>query len=224
MGQAIIKAVEQADGAELGAALDRTNSHQLDQHLHDSDVVIDFTAPDASVLHAKLAARIGKAIVIGTTGLSDGQMTTLQEAARSIPIVYSPNTSVGVNLFWHTAQALAATCGDAYTVTIDETHHVHKKDAPSGTAKRLHSVVAEASGRKATDITVTSQREGEVIGDHAITFESDGDTITIAHHAKSRAIFAEGAVRAAMWVVGKPVGLYGMGDVLGLSSASLREA
>lgn len=216
MGREIIEAIEATKDTHLAGTIDLANAEQFETVLAKADVAIDFTAPAASVRNAAVAAACGKAIVIGTTGLDAPQMAAIHVAAKKIPLVYSPNMSIGVNLFWHTAKTLAAQCGAAYTMTIDETHHVHKKDAPSGTAKRLHTLVAQASGRAAASIAVTSHREGEVVGDHSMTFESIGDTMTIRHHAKSRGIFAHGAVHAAQWVVQQPAGYYGMEEVLGL--------
>lgn len=181
-----------------------------------ADVVIDFTAPEASVVHAKAAAQRGIPLVIGTTGFTSAQLQAMRAAATNIAVVLSPNTSVGVNLFWHTAAHLSKMCGVEYQLAIEETHHVHKKDAPSGTAKQLHTLVAAAAGRNAATIPVTAHRDGEVIGDHTITFDGAGDRITITHHAKTRAIFAHGALVAAAWLIGKPAGWYGMDDVLGL--------
>lgn len=181
-----------------------------------ADVVIDFTTPEASLLHAKTAAQRGIPLVIGTTGFTDAQMQELRATTHNIAVVLSPNTSVGVNLFWHTAAQLAKICGAEYQLAIEETHHVHKKDAPSGTAKQLHALVAAAAGRDPRAISVASHRDGEVIGDHTITFDSEGDRITITHHAKTRTIFAHGALVAAEWVIRKSAGWYGMDDVLGL--------
>ncbi|MBI2343811.1 MAG: 4-hydroxy-tetrahydrodipicolinate reductase [Deltaproteobacteria bacterium] len=181
------------------------------------DVVIDFTAPEASVVHAACAAEEHVPLVIGTTGFSTEQLTGLRKTAAHTAILLSPNMSIGVNLFWHVAERLANVCGGDYAIRIDETHHVHKKDAPSGTAKKLRELVTAAAGRTPESVRMQSYREGEVIGDHTITFESPGDVITIRHQAKERVIFARGAVAAAQWLVGKPAGRYAMADMLGLT-------
>lgn len=217
MGQTVLVAAQQHPQFHIAHAIDRDGDAR--QAFAAGDVVIDFTAPAASVEYAQIAAQVGIPIVIGTTGLSEGQMRQLQTAAGRVAVVYSPNLSVGVHLFWHVAQTLAATCGPAYHLAIEETHHIHKIDAPSGTAKHLHALVAHAAQRTPASIPVVAHREGEVIGDHALTCEGTGDCITITHHAKTRAIFADGALVAAAWTIGKPAGWYGMDDVLGLARA-----
>lgn len=214
MGQAIVALSGKSDQVQVVGTTGRDDDVAKIFAL--ADVVIDFTAPDASVVHAKAAAQRGIPLVIGTTGFTDAQLQEMRAATTNIAVVLSPNTSVGVNLFWHTAAHLAKICSVEYQLAIEETHHVHKKDAPSGTAKQLHALVAAAAGRDAATIPVVSHRDGEVIGDHTITFDSDGDRITLTHHAKTRAIFAHGALVAAAWLIGKPAGWYGMDDVLGL--------
>lgn len=214
----IAGAVEHASSPALGSTIHNVViTDKISDLLSDADVIIDFTRPDASVGHAVYAAETKTPIVIGTTGLSDAQMDEIQNAGRHTAVVYSPNTSVGVNLFWHVAGQLAGITRDDYTMSIEETHHVHKVDAPSGTAKRLHSVAAAAANVPGESIPMVSHREGEVVGDHSITFDSNGDTITLTHHAKDRAIFAQGAITAALWAAQQPAGYYGMGDVLGIS-------
>lgn len=186
------------------------------------DVLIDFTTPDATFQHASWAAEARIPLVVGTTGMGGEVTAHLRTCAAKVGIVCSPNFSVGVNLLWHLAAAGARAWNEGPAIDIEETHHIHKKDAPSGTAKRLHEVVSLATGRPRESIPVVSHRIGEVVGDHAIRFDTAGETLTLTHHAKSRAIFAEGAVRAAAWLVGRPAGWYGMDHVLGL--AELRHA
>ncbi|MBI4236988.1 MAG: 4-hydroxy-tetrahydrodipicolinate reductase [Deltaproteobacteria bacterium] len=183
-----------------------------------ADVLIDFTTPEATFQHASWAAEAGVPLVVGTTGLSGDITAHLRTCAARIAIVYSPNFSVGVNLLWHLASAAGAAWGASPAIEIEETHHIHKKDAPSGTAKRLHEVVSLATGRPREAISVVSHRNGEVVGDHCIRFDTAGETLTLTHHAKSRAVFADGAVGAAAWAVGRPAGWYGMDHVLGLTS------
>lgn len=214
MGQAIVAAAGKSSRFQVVGTTERGS--EMAKIFALADVVMDFTTPEASMVHATVAAQCGIPLVIGTTGFTDAQMQALHAAAKSIAVVFSPNTSVGVNLFWHAAAQLAKICGIEYQLAIEETHHVQKKDAPSGTAKQLHALVAAAAGRDAATIPVTSHRDGEVIGDHTITFDSAGDRITVTHHAKTRTIFAHGALVAAEWLVGKPAGWYGMDDVLGL--------
>lgn len=202
-----------------GAPLDVALTDQLAPLLADTaqiPVIIDFTAPEASLAHAALAAERRAPMVIGTTGFSETQVAQLRHASRHCAIVFSPNTSIGVNIFWHAATMVARLCREHYAIAIDETHHIHKKDAPSGTAKHLHSIVAAAAGRAAAEIPVLSQRRDEVVGDHRITFTGPGDVLTVSHHAKDRGIFAQGALLAAHWVAQQAPGWYGMSDVLGI--------
>jgi 4-hydroxy-tetrahydrodipicolinate reductase len=197
------------------------------------DVLIDFTAPEASLRHVELAVQQGKALVLGTTGLDAAQVAILEKAARKIPIVYAPNMSVGVNLLFKVLGDVAAVLGDSYDVEIVEAHHRFKKDAPSGTAKKMAQVIAETlrrdldkvavpgrSGlvgeRTTEEIGIFAVRGGDIVGDHTVTFAGLGERIEITHRAHSRDTFARGAVRAAKWVVGRVPGLYDMMDVLGL--------
>ncbi len=182
--------------------------------IKDADVLIEFTSPEATLSHLAECVKQNKKMVIGTTGLSPEQIKTIEAAAKKIPIVFSSNMSVGVNLFFKVAGQVAEKTGSSYTMKIVEAHHVHKKDAPSGTAKTLAQIVEKASKNKVADIK--SIREGEIIGDHDIIFESDVDTITIRHHANTRDIFAKGALVAAKFLAAKKSGLYDMLDVLGL--------
>ncbi|MFA5094415.1 MAG: 4-hydroxy-tetrahydrodipicolinate reductase [Candidatus Omnitrophota bacterium] len=178
-----------------------------------ADVVIDFTVPEATMEHLKAAVKHGKAIVIGTTGLSEQQAAAVREASTKIPVVFSPNMSIGVNLLFRLVKEAAAKLSKDYAVKMVEAHHIHKKDSPSGTAKRLAQIIKEASMREVDDIK--SIREGEIVGDHKVTFEGPYDVIELSHSAKTRDIFAKGAVAASKFVFGKEPGLYDMQDVLG---------
>lgn len=198
------------------------------------DVAIDFTRPDVTLQNAALARDAGVAMVIGTTGLSDAQDSALAEVATQIPIVYAPNMSVGVNLLLTLIERVAATLGpDAWDIEVVEMHHNRKVDAPSGTAIGLGKAAARGRDRSFNDVAVLSRegvtaprqkgeigfatlRGGDVVGEHSVIFAGDAERIEITHKASGRHIFANGAVRAAQWVVGKPPGLYGMADVLGL--------
>jgi 4-hydroxy-tetrahydrodipicolinate reductase len=146
-------------------------------------------------------------MVIGTTGLSEEEKIKVKEASRYIPIVFSPNMSVGVNLLFRLVREAAKTLSD-YEVKIIEAHHIHKKDAPSGTAKKLAEIIEKESGKKVTDIK--SIREGEIVGDHRVIFDSPLDTIELFHSAKTRDIFAKGALVAARFVVRQKTGLFDM--------------
>ena len=182
-----------------------------------ADVLIEFTSPEATIEHLKFCEQNGIKMVIGTTGLKPEQIEQIKQASQRIPIVFSSNMSVGVNLVFALIEKAAAATLKDYTISLTETHHVHKKDAPSGTAKTMAEVAENSSGTKVADIK--SIREGEVIGDHTITFESGVDTISISHHAKTRDIFAQGSLVAAQFLKNKKVGLYNMQDALYLSNS-----
>ena len=163
-----------------------------EEALKGSDVLIEFTTPQATLAHLKACEKYGINMVIGTTGFTPAEITQIKKAASKIAIVFSSNMSVGVNLVFGLIRQAAAVTGTAYAITLSETHHVHKKDAPSGTAKTMAEIAEQFSKIKVKEIE--SIREGEVIGDHTITFESPVDLISIRHHAKTRDIFAEGAL------------------------------
>jgi len=175
------------------------------------DVVIDFTTPHSVMGNVEAAIRAGKNIVVGTTGWY-GEMDRVfrMVQASNVGFVFGANFSIGVNVFFEIAQGLSASAVDGgYDYQILERHHIHKKDAPSGTAARLRDIVSRVIG---AEVPITSEREGEVVGYHELILDSAADTITLAHNAKSRRGFAEGAVRAAEWVVGRK-GFYDFKDV-----------
>ena len=186
----------------------------LSSIIKDGDVVIDFTGAESSVTNLKIAASAKKPVVIGSTGHDSNQRAELVSLSKKIPIVCSPNMSVGVNTMWKLIEMTTLALGKNYQIDIVETHHIHKKDAPSGTAKKMLEIVAEAGGHS----SVKSIREGEVVGDHTIIFTSPYERLEITHRAFSREVFAVGALRAAEWVIGKPAGLYDIGDVLNISA------
>ena len=198
------------------------------------DAVIDFTVPAATLAHAQLAAEAGCALVAGTTGLEDEHRAALEAAAAAVPIVWAPNMSAGVNLLFAVTQQVARALGDDFDIEIVEMHHHHKVDAPSGTALGLGQAAAAGRGvdfdavkvlsregitgeRKQGDIGFATLRGGDVGGEHTGVFAGAGERIELSHKATDRAIFARGAVRAAMWTAAKPAGFYTMNDVLGLS-------
>ncbi len=198
-----------------------------------ADVVVDFTAFEVSVAHVELAADKGVAAVVGSTGFTKEARSRVEAAARRVPVVLSPNMSVGVNVLFALVRQAARILGDAYDVEILEMHHKKKKDAPSGTAVRLAEVAAEALARDPSrdlrfsrhgmigerpprEIGVQTLRGGDVVGEHTVFFAGEGERLELTHRAASRDQFARGAVRAARWVVGRPPGLYDMADVLGL--------
>ena len=254
MGQTLVQAVGAAPGLVLGAASERPDSSligadagelagvgrlgvqlvaDLTQALDAFDVVIDFTAPAATLAHLALCRAHGKAMVIGTTGLDAAARAAVTAAGADIPIVFAPNMSVGVNLCFKLLDIAARVLGDEVDIEIIEAHHRHKVDAPSGTALRMGEVVAAALGRDLAQVAVygreghTGARErrtigfetiraGDVVGEHWVWFAGEGERVEIAHKATSRMTFAKGAARAAHWLAGRSPGVYDMQDVLGL--------
>ncbi|HZP23811.1 MAG TPA: 4-hydroxy-tetrahydrodipicolinate reductase [Terriglobales bacterium] len=182
------------------------------EHLSEVDVVIDFTGPQAVLTNIERCVAAGKAMVVGTTGWY-GQMERVRGAVEQAGtgFVFAANFSYGVNLFFHIVRAAAPALTHGYSGFINEIHHVHKKDAPSGTAMSMQRILEEAAG---TRLEITSEREGEVPGIHILELESAGDRIVLTHDVKSRRTFAEGAVLAAEWIVGKK-GFYDFKDIFG---------
>lgn len=180
--------------------------------IKDIDVLVDFTAPEATFEHLDHCVKFKKAIVIGTTGFTQEQKDQIAQASKKIPVVFSPNMSIGVNLLFAFVRQAAAQLTSEYKISMKEAHHIHKKDAPSGTAKFLAQIIREERGE--VDVDIKSIREGEIIGDHEVVFESPWDTIKLSHSAKTRDIFALGALAAVKFVVTKRNGLYGMADVI----------
>ncbi|HYD41984.1 MAG TPA: 4-hydroxy-tetrahydrodipicolinate reductase [Anaeromyxobacter sp.] len=254
MGKEIARLVRAADGLTLSGATEQPGpavgkdaglvaglgvevgvkvQPDLAAALPGADVVVDFTLPEASVAHAKLCAERGVAIVIGSTGLSAEAKAEIDAAAKRIPVVLSPNMSVGVNVLFELVRQAAKLLGPGFDVEIVELHHKHKRDAPSGTAVRLAEVAAEALGRTPAEafcfaregitgerppwqIGVQTLRGGDVVGEHTVLFVGEGERVELVHRATTRVQFATGAVRAAAWLPGKPAGRYDMADVLGL--------
>jgi 4-hydroxy-tetrahydrodipicolinate reductase len=195
-----------------GAAENAGEAALAADSLRDVDVVVDFTGPHCVIANIEACVKAGKNMVVGTTGWY-GDLDRVRELVkvRGTGFVYATNFSIGVNLFFDAARAAAAALRHAYTGQIFERHHVHKKDAPSGTAIAIRQVIRDASGRE-KNIEIISFREGEVVGMHEVVFESANDTIYLCHDATSRRGFAEGAVRAAEWIAGKK-GFYDFKDV-----------
>lgn len=197
-----------------------------------SDALIDFTLPEGTMKHAGLAAKHGKILIIGTTGLSAEQEDALAEHAKSATIVYAANMSLGVNLLSALIEKAArALSPDDWDIEVFESHHKHKVDAPSGTALALGKAAAAGRGtklpssiesdrsgkREAGEIGFSVARGGDVVGEHTVFFFGKGERIELTHRATNRALFARGALKAAEWAKDKPAGLYSMKDVLGLS-------
>lgn len=256
MGKILIEAVQQTAGAAgLTAAVDRPDSTlvgadagelagigrigvplsgDLSRVVDEFDVLIDFTHPSVTLKNLEVCRRAGKAMVIGTTGLTQEEKQQLVAAAKDVPLVFAANFSVGVNLCLKLLDTAARVLGDEVDIEIVEAHHRHKVDAPSGTALRMGEVVAEALGRDLREVAVYGRegqtgardrqtigfatvRAGDIVGDHTVLFAADGERVEITHKASSRMTFAKGAVRAALWLEGREAGLYDMQDVLGLA-------
>jgi 4-hydroxy-tetrahydrodipicolinate reductase len=187
----------------------------IEPSMKNCHVAIDFSHADAIAEICRTALHHHKSLVIGTTGHSQEQRRLIENAAQSLPIVFTSNFSIGVNaLFWLTREA-AELLGRDFDPHIVETHHKMKKDAPSGTAKALAETLKAARKMK-NEVPIQSIREGDVVGEHTVIFSGPGERLKLTHRAASREIFARGALRAADWVIGKPAGLYSMQDVLGL--------
>lgn len=213
MGSEIAALVHSSSDLHLAASCNQAS--RLACAITKGDVIIDFTAPDASVDHARLAAEHGIPIVIGTTGFSEEELQSISDAALEVAVVLSPNMSVGVNVLFAMTKLASAAFDKNFHIEIVETHHAHKKDKPSGTAKKIAQVIQQTHGRD-EHIPIQALRTGEVIGNHLLRFTSESESLTLTHHAITRRIFAEGAIRAARWIIGKPEGLYSMQDVLHL--------
>jgi len=231
MGQAVGEAAEVDPDAVISAWIEVGDN--LDQVLETSHVVIEFAHADVTKTTANACETAGIPLVIGTTGHSDEQRAAVKAAAEKIPVVLAPNFSVGVNtLFWLTRKA-AEVLGEGFDLEVIEAHHRLKKDAPSGTARRLAEILTEVRelsydqdtrhGRKGivgertdNEVGVHAIRGGDIVGDHTVLFAGIGERIELSHRASSRLTFASGAVRAAKWVIDQKPGLYDMQDVLGL--------
>ena len=231
MGQALIEAVNASSKVELGGGFDIGDS--LGDSLNDFDILIDFSRPEASLSAISTCKDSGKAMVIGTTGFSDSELQLIHQASKEIPIVFAPNMSVGVNLTLKILETSAKVIGPDSSIEIIEAHHRYKVDSPSGTALKMGEVVANALGRDLSECAIygregieeprdqntigfSSIRGGDVVGEHTVAFFMDGERVEITHKASSRMIYANGAVRAAKWLSGKPSGMYSMQDVLDL--------
>lgn len=235
MGRTIIRLVLNDPELRLVGAVDSTESPNLGKdagelagtskasvevtsHLFNkvslADVVIDFSSAGAIVALSDAAHKLKKPLIIGTTGHDSIQKQLIRRASQDIPIVFSPNMSVGVNLLWKLAEIASKIIGRDHPASIIERHHIHKKDSPSGTAKRLAEIISAATGTAAETIPIEAVREGEIVGEHTVSFKNDDELITLSHHAGTREIFARGALAAAKWVVSRPAGLYDMQDVL----------
>lgn len=239
-GLSISAAVERADfaglGSDAGAAgkLGVSFASDVAAAAAASDVMIDFTFHTVTAEHARLASQTGVALVVGTTGMSADEEGMVREAAKKVPVVFSANMSLGMNLLFSLVkEASKALAGKGYDVEIIERHHRRKKDAPSGSAVSLAKSAAEGLGwdinrvavhgrsglvgeRPGEQIGIHAVRGGDIVGDHTVLFAAEGECLELSHRATSRETFAMGALRAAAWVAGRKPGLYSMQDVLGL--------
>lgn len=232
MGQTIIACAQADPAVKISAQIDAGDDFHA--ALAGCDAVIDFTHHTVTAPVAAGCAESGKLLVIGTTGHSDAEIAEIKKAAEKIPLVFAPNFSVGVNtLFWLTREA-AKVLGPEFDLEVVEMHHRLKKDAPSGTAKRLAEILAEVRGlqyqrdvrhgrqgivgeRTSAEIGMHAIRGGDVVGDHTVIFAANGERVELTHKASSRETFARGAIRAAKWAATQRPGLYDMQDVLGLT-------
>lgn len=213
MGRAIAASIEQQADLDLAGIWSRDGN--LDEIVALADVVIDFSLPEGTEQVLDAVVSYNKPLVCGVSGLNDAQMTTLENAARVVPVLYDRNMSLGVAVLERVLREAVVALGPGFDVEISETHHVHKKDAPSGTALKLGEAVAEARGDSDTSaIRYEVERRGEVPGDHEITLRSPTEVLRLTHSVTTRQVFADGALRAARWLVNREAGLYSMADVL----------
>lgn len=247
MGQQVILEIQQDPTMELIGAIESLHhpglgkkvteevvvSANLEEVAPEGAVIIEFTTPVATLDHLKIAKRKKISMVIGTTGFQEVELNLIREASRSIPILLSPNMSIGINLLFKLVQISAKTLGKEFDKEVVEVHHRRKKDAPSGTAKRIAQILAQVEeqrldqvgvfGREGTigerrkeEIGIHAVRGGSVVGDHTVIFAGEGERLEIAHRAESRKIFARGAVLATKFIAQKKIGLYDLQDVLGI--------
>ncbi|MBI5639273.1 MAG: 4-hydroxy-tetrahydrodipicolinate reductase [Nitrospirae bacterium] len=254
MGSRIAALSKECDGLQLAAAFEKkghkdtgkdigtlagigetgiTLAGGLEDIIDKVDLVIDFTSVESTKANLKAASSKGKAMIIGTTGLTKDDMREIEPFLKKIPCVMASNMSLGVNLLLKVLQDIARTLGDDYDIEIIEAHHRLKKDAPSGTALKMAQVIADAVSRNLDEVGVYARkgiigertkkeigiqtvRAGDIVGEHTVLFGGLGERIEVTHKASSRDTFARGALKAALWLAGKPAGLYDMQDVLGL--------
>ena len=207
----VMLALEKKGIPQIGKELGKLKISSSPDGMFLIDVFVDFTIPEATEVNLDYAAKYKKAMVIGTTGLNDNQLKKIEEVSKVVPVVFSPNMSVGVNVLFTMLPEIAKRLGQNYSVEIVEAHHKEKKDAPSGTARKFGQILTDATKK---EIPIHAVRLGDITGDHTIIFCGNSERIEIKHQAHSRDLFALGALKAAKWVMGKPEGLYSMQDVL----------
>ncbi len=238
MGSLILKLCKEDPNVKVVGATEKDGKGEgiyssLTEIPEKPEVVIDFTTPDATMSILEECKKLKSAIVIGTTGFSSTQIDKIKEVSKEIPILLSPNMSLGVNILFKITELVTEILKDkGYDIEIFEVHHRFKKDAPSGTAMKLAEIIASKMGEKLEDVAVygrqgiigerkpgeigiLSSRMGDVVGDHTVFFATLGERLELTHRATSRETFAKGAVEAAKWIAGKEPGMYSMFDVLG---------
>ncbi|MGC8830623.1 MAG: 4-hydroxy-tetrahydrodipicolinate reductase [Verrucomicrobiia bacterium] len=231
MGQAILGCAQKFPEIAITGRVDLGD--RIEEFIENSDVVIDFSYHSATPAVAQVCAKSSKALVIGTTGHSEDEKKIISAAAEKIPIVWSSNYSTGVNTLFWLVKKTAEILGSDYDNEIVEIHHRLKKDAPSGTAITLAEILASVRDKKLSELArygrqgivgersrdeigIHSVRAGDVVGEHTVIFATSGERLELTHKASSREAFASGALKAAIWINGKPAGIYSMMDVLGL--------
>lgn len=228
MGQLLMQEVKASEDLSLSGGCDRGSDLSAEKLFEISDIVIDFSSPEASLHHAQLASQNKKALLIGTTGFSPEQIDQLKKFGEAAPILLSANTSLGVNLLVQLTKKVAGILGNDYAIEILESHHKHKVDAPSGTALALGKAAAEGrnidfeshksidrnGARKADDIGFSVMRGGDVVGEHTVYFYGEGERLELTHRATDRKLFAKGAITTAKWLATQKSGFYTMDDFL----------
>lgn len=236
----VVNVVEHPENPNIGKSLKEITGFNIDLTITDSflkgkrpEVIVDFTTPEATISAIDFALKENIPVVIGTTGFDEEKLEKIKQAGKKIPIVFSPNMSIGVNLLFKLVEIVSKTLGNDFDVEIVEVHHRFKKDAPSGTALKLAEIIANSLNRNLSESMITGRqgiigerskkeigimsiRAGDVVGEHTVIFGGLGERIELTHRAHSRETFARGAIRAAKWIVDKEPGLYSMFDVLGL--------
>ena len=213
MGRAVEAGIQRQPGLELSGVWSRGGD--LDAIVSRADIVIDFSLPEGTEQVLAAVVNHKKPLVCGVSGLSDAQRRTLDEAARIVPLLYDRNMSLGIAVLERSVRLAATALGPDFEVVISETHHIHKKDAPSGTALKLGEAIAGARSQSNGDeLRYEVERLGEVPGDHQVVMSSPTERLTFAHSVTTRDVFAEGALHAARWLVNREPGFYAMQDVL----------
>jgi 4-hydroxy-tetrahydrodipicolinate reductase len=260
MGQALIRAARETNGVRIAAAVASERSAHLGRDagqladqttlgacvtsdlraaLSGCDVAIDFSRPSVTSTHLAICREVNKPLLIGTTGFPSELTTEFIKAARDIPLLIAPNTSISVTLLLELVRACARALPTEFDINITEMHHRDKKDAPSGTALVLGRAAAKARGHDLDEVAVTNRsnrshatlrregeigfaslRGGDIVGEHTVSFTAPGEQLLLTHRALDRAIFARGALKAASWLAVQPVGLYSMQDVVGYKSGT----